>query len=174
MKLQILPVVAVGLALLAGGCSRRTDERVEHRHDIALALDFQSIDAKVPANATLETLLRRPEFSPELTGSLLQSIASVFNPRSLRANQDYRITLTLDGFFREFRYQIDADRLLRVVAQPIAGVLSAPPQLTAKVITLPKAIELAARESRSASARDCVLSPRRNISAALEMANIAN
>ena len=33
----------------------------------------------------------------------------------MRADQPYRITRTLDGLLREFEYQIDADRLLRVV-----------------------------------------------------------
>jgi len=175
MKLQLFPAVAVGIALAAAGCARATDERVEPRHDIALALDFESIDAKVPANATLETLLKRHEFSPELTGSLLQAITSVFNPRSLRANQDYRITRTLDGIFREFRYQIDADRLLRVVSRPIAGVLSAPPSLTAEVITLPKTMELAALrlEIGKGDSLIGVLEARgENIQLALEMANI--
>jgi murein DD-endopeptidase MepM/ murein hydrolase activator NlpD len=175
MKLQVFPVAAMGLALIAAGCGRASDGPVEPRQDIALALDFQSIEAKVPANATLETLLKRPEFSPELTGSLLQSITSVFNPRSLRANQDYRITLTLDGFFREFSYQIDADRLLRVVARPIAGVLSARPELTAEVITLPKTMELAALRveiGKGDSLIGVFESRGENVQLALELANI--
>ena len=163
----------VGLALLASACASPS-ERVSSRapRDIRLASDGQSVDARVPPNATLETLLRRHELSPDTTGSLLKAVNSVFNPRQLRANQEYRITRTLDGLFREFRYQIDADRLLRVIARPAAGDQ---PAFSAEVITIPKEFELAAMAGeigKGDSLIGVLEAAGENVQLALEMAAI--
>jgi murein DD-endopeptidase MepM/ murein hydrolase activator NlpD len=48
-------------------------------------------------------------------------VAGVFNPQDLRAEQAYQITRGLDGLFREFRYAIDADTLLRVAFRDRPG-----------------------------------------------------
>ncbi len=40
---------------------------------------------------------------------------TVFNPRQIRADRPYRLVLSLDGLLREFEYQIDSDRFLRIV-----------------------------------------------------------
>ncbi len=104
--------------------------------DIVLARDGQSVESRVPRNATLESLLRQQNLSVELTASLVDAVRGVFNPKDLRANNVFRITRTLDGLFREFRYHIDADRLLRVLAQP--GAEGAAPALSAEVLTLPR------------------------------------
>lgn len=71
----------------------------------------------VPPNATLETLLAR-EVPSELTSPIVESIRAVFNPRELRAGETYRVIRTFDGLFREFQYEINTDRLLRVVVRP--------------------------------------------------------
>jgi murein DD-endopeptidase MepM/ murein hydrolase activator NlpD len=110
------------------------------RTDIALGRDGQWVESRVPRNATLESLLRQQNLSVELTTSLVDAVRGVFNPRDLRANQMFRITRTMDGLFREFRYQIDADRLLRVLARPAAA--DAPANLSAEVVTLPRELEL--------------------------------
>jgi len=102
--------------------------------DIALPSETQTIDARVPADATLETLFRHHNFSTETTALLLQAVKSVFNPKELRANQGYRVTLTLDGLLREFSYRIDADRLLNV--HPAPGGTG----FAAEVVTLPKEV----------------------------------
>ncbi len=115
------------------------------RADILLGRDGQSVEARVPRNATLETLLRQQNLSVELTTSLVDAVRSVFNPKDLRANQVFRVTRTMDGLFREFRYQIDADRLLRVFARPPAS--SAHVELNAEVITLPREFEVTALEA---------------------------
>jgi murein DD-endopeptidase MepM/ murein hydrolase activator NlpD len=86
-------------------------------HDVALARDAVTIAARVPKNATLESLLRANAISADLTSSLISAVGGVFNPRGLRANQAYRLTRTLDGLFREFQYEIDASRFLRVVSR---------------------------------------------------------
>lgn len=115
------------------------------RADILLGRDGPSVEARVPRNATLETLLRQQNLSVELTASLVDAVRSVFNPKDLRANQVFRVTRTMDGLFREFRYQIDADRLLRVFAHPPAP--DAPVQLAAEVLTLPRDFEVTALEA---------------------------
>jgi murein DD-endopeptidase MepM/ murein hydrolase activator NlpD len=128
--------VAVYLAWRASGAAP-----VElPRTDIALGRDGQWVESRVPRNATLESLLRQQNLSVELTTSLVDAVRGVFNPRDLRANQMFRITRTMDGLFREFRYQIDADRLLRVLARPAAA--DAPANLSAEVVTLPRELEL--------------------------------
>jgi murein DD-endopeptidase MepM/ murein hydrolase activator NlpD len=171
--LTILTTGWVGLALLASACASPSELASNQApHDIRLASDGQSIDARVPPNATLETLLRRHELSPDTTGSLLKAVSSVFNPRQLRANQEYRITRTLDGLFREFRYQIDADRLLRVIARPAAGDA---PAFRAEVITIPKEFELdamAGEIGKGDSLIGVLEAAGENVQLALEMAAI--
>jgi murein DD-endopeptidase MepM/ murein hydrolase activator NlpD len=134
-----------------------------------LPIDGQSIDARVPPNATFETLLRRQNLPAETTMALVQAVAGVFDPRNLRADQHYRVTRTLDGIFREFRYQIDADRLLRVRAA------SGESALTAEVITLPKEIEVEAlvvEIGQGESLVGVLEAQGENVQLALELANI--
>jgi murein DD-endopeptidase MepM/ murein hydrolase activator NlpD len=116
--------------------------------DVALVRDIDAIEGRVPRNGTLETILRQHEFPMELTAALAEAMKGVFNPRDLRAEQAYRLTRSLDGFFREFSYQIDTDRLLRIVARHgDRGVSSGAPATPARafdveVISLPKDVEL--------------------------------
>jgi murein DD-endopeptidase MepM/ murein hydrolase activator NlpD len=132
----------MGLVALAGACQTNPDNSTPppSRVDVALAIDQQSVEARVPRNATLETLLRAHNLPADVTASLVTSVRTVFNPRELRADRPYRIVSTLDGIFREFRYQIDADRLLRVVA--LASDAGGGPAIDAEVVTLPKDLEL--------------------------------
>jgi len=167
---------AVGICLVAAACDSQPSvtSATAGARDILLAVDAKSIDAKVPPNATLEMLLRRHELSPDITGSLLEAVSAVFNPKQLRAHQDYRITHTLDGLFREFRYQIDADRLLRVIARPVTGAAEAA-AFTAEVITLPKVFELdalAGEIGRGESLIGVLEETGENVQLALEMATI--
>lgn len=172
MKRAIVFAVLVALA----ACGR--DEQAttpKLARDIFLGPDGQSIDAVVPRNATLETLLRQHELPADTMGSLMQAVASVFNPKSLRANQQYRITRTLDGIFREFQYQIDADRLLRVVATRALSTPDAAPEFTAEVIELPKTYELTAIAvdiEKGGSLIGALEAKGENVQLALEMAKI--
>jgi murein DD-endopeptidase MepM/ murein hydrolase activator NlpD len=144
---------AMTFLILAAGCSVPPAPVSESRpaaRDILLALDVSAVDGRVPANATLESLLRNHEFSAEFTAGVVSAVRGVFNPRELRADQAYRLTKSLDGLFREFRYQIDADRLLRVAARRGDGAGTAGdaastgtiPAFEVEVISLPKDIEL--------------------------------
>ena len=155
--------------LISGACAASPDATAPARKDIVLPMDGQSIDGTVPPNATLEVLLRRHELPSETVGSLLTAIRNVFDPRDLRARQSYRITRTLDGLFREFRYQIDADRLLSVT---LRGGETTP---KAEVITLPKEFVTEAMTVEIGKGQSLVgvLEARdENVQLALELANI--
>jgi murein DD-endopeptidase MepM/ murein hydrolase activator NlpD len=103
--------------------------------DVRLALEATTIESVVPRNATLEELLRKHNLSPDLTTSLVDAVRTVFNPRQLRADRPYRVTHTLNGVFREFEYQIDTSRFLRVVANALLD--GGPSEVAAEVVTYP-------------------------------------
>lgn len=93
----------------------------------------------VPRNATFAGLLRQQQLAPELADSVVDAMRSVFDPRHLRANQTYWVTHTLDGLFREFRYQINADELLRVVLRTgDEAAHGTTPNFNVEVVKLPK------------------------------------
>src|SRR6185295_19274141 len=72
----------------------------------------------------------------DLSHSIVKAVRGVFNPRDLRADQPYRIVRSLDGIFREFRYDIDANSLLRVVFRDRPGDSSS--SLDVAVVPVPK------------------------------------
>ena len=117
--------------------SGRPDAAARHQ-DVRLAAEDQTVEARVPRNATLESLLRQNNLPMELTAPLIDAVRGVYNPREIRADRTYQITRTLDGLFREFSYQIDTDRLLRVVRRADAVT----PAFSAEVVPLPKDVEL--------------------------------
>jgi murein DD-endopeptidase MepM/ murein hydrolase activator NlpD len=134
------------LALLAFGlvpvvaCHSAADENVRRMsEDVRLVADAVTTRAVVPRNATFESLLRQQQMAPEMAASVVDAVRGVFNPRHLKADQSYWVTHTLDGLFREFRYQINPDELLRVVFQTEAGVDHAStPNFNVEVVKLPK------------------------------------
>lgn len=83
--------------------------------DVFLPPETETIQALVPRHATLDSLLRAHRFAPELVHSAVASAAAVFDPRHLRADRPYRLVRSLDGWLREFVYEIDADRFLRII-----------------------------------------------------------
>jgi murein DD-endopeptidase MepM/ murein hydrolase activator NlpD len=83
--------------------------------DVFLRPEAEVIEARVPARATLDGLLRQHQLPTELVQAAVESARTVFNPRMLKADQPYRLVRSLDGLLREFVYEIDADRLLRIV-----------------------------------------------------------
>ena len=99
---------------------------------------MQTISAKVPRNATLDSLLRQHELAVEFVDAAVKSAATVFNPRALRAERPYRLVRSLDGVLREFEYQIDADNFLRIFNPDHRR----PGQLTATVVPIEKEVEV--------------------------------
>src|SRR4051812_1942571 len=101
------PFLLVCLAALAVACvDRPTPAPVRHA-DVPLRADSQTIEALVPRHATLASLLRQSRVPAALVDATVEAARSVFDLRRLRADRPYRLVLTLDGFLREFEYQID-------------------------------------------------------------------
>ena len=119
----------------ASGCARpEPPARSIVRHDIQLPLDAQTIEARVPRHATLDGLLREHKLPAALVEAAVASTRAVFDPRHIRANRPYKIVVSLDGWLREFEYEIDADRFLRIVSRN----RSEPAVLDAEVIPYKK------------------------------------
>ena len=106
-------------ALLAVACSSQqpVGRAVSPVVDVVLKAEHAVIERTVPRNATLDSLLRQNQLSAELVDAVVRSATSVFNPRQLRAGRPYRLVLSFDGFLREFEYEIDADRFLRIISR---------------------------------------------------------
>ena len=133
----VAALVALNAVLLAAGCVGRQGDTPPPRRahaDIVLPVETQTIEALVPRQATLETILRQHELSAPLVQAAIESTRAVFNPRQLRADRPYRLVMSFDGFLREFEYQIDADRFLRIVNRD----RSAPEKLDAEVLLYEK------------------------------------
>jgi murein DD-endopeptidase MepM/ murein hydrolase activator NlpD len=85
--------------------------------DTNLPLEIRIIEALVPTHATLETLLRDNALPATFVQAAIESARPVFDPRHLRAERPYRLVLSVDGLLKEFEYQIDTDKFLRIVSR---------------------------------------------------------
>jgi len=117
-------ICAALAAALVTGCAQRHDDAPRRHADVLLAVENQIVESRVPARATLDRLLRDNHLQSDLVNAAVQAARGVFDPRELRADQPYKLVLSLDGLLREFEVQLDADRFLRIVnrdrAQPAA------------------------------------------------------
>ena len=130
-------IALAAAALLAAACARQEPAPVARlRADVALPVETQVIEALVPRQATLESLLLDHQLPLELVHAAIDSARVVFNPRQLRAERPYRLVLSVDGLLREFEYQIDTDRFLRIVNRD----RSTPDKLDAEVLPYDKDI----------------------------------
>lgn len=103
--------------------------------DTRLKTEIETIEARVPRNATLHSLLTR-HLPEDLAGTVAAATRNVFDPRQLRADNPYRLVRTIgDNLLREFELQIDADRFLRVVMRTDDGGGNVP---TAEVVPYKK------------------------------------
>jgi murein DD-endopeptidase MepM/ murein hydrolase activator NlpD len=126
--MQHLRLSLLGLLLCTGvaACSERpaappAGQPAPARADVRLGVDLETIESRVPRNATLHSLLTR-HIPADLAGSVAAAAIGVFNPRELRADNPYRLVRSIsDGILREFELQIDADRFLRVVMRQEDG-----------------------------------------------------
>jgi murein DD-endopeptidase MepM/ murein hydrolase activator NlpD len=112
MSRQFIVLLGV-VALAAGGCAPEPQAR-KAMPDLLLPAEVETITARVPRNATLDSLLRQHELAVGLVEAAVKSATGVFNPRNLRAERPYRLVRSFDGVLREFEYQIDADNFLRI------------------------------------------------------------
>lgn len=136
---RILPAVAIA-AVGVAGCSRDVPAPppAAVRADVTLPVETRIIESIVPRHATLESLLREHQLPQHMVQAAIDSARAVFNPRQLRATRPYRLVLSFDGFLREFEYQIDADRFLRIINRD----RSAPDRLDAEIVPYDKDIEV--------------------------------
>lgn len=84
----------------------------------------------MPRNATLDSLLRQHQLPAVLVHAAIESTRAVFDPRQIRSDRQYRLVRTVDGLLREFEYQIDNDRFLRIISRDS----SEPAALDAEVV----------------------------------------
>jgi murein DD-endopeptidase MepM/ murein hydrolase activator NlpD len=134
-RFRVLPLLAAVVFLASCQASSHLETARADQGDVSLEPDAVTFEAVVPPNATLEGLLQQ-QLSAELSQSVVEAVRAVFNPRELRADRQYSIVRGLDGLFREFRYDIDADNLLRVVFRREPGDVAA--ELEVEVVPVPK------------------------------------
>jgi murein DD-endopeptidase MepM/ murein hydrolase activator NlpD len=109
------------MAVTATACRQPAQQRRSaHSRDIVLPRELTTVASQVPANATLPEILATHRIRPEHGTKFLQALTGVFDVRDLKAHHPYQIELTLDGWLRAFRYQIDTDRFLQVTVPPAA------------------------------------------------------
>jgi murein DD-endopeptidase MepM/ murein hydrolase activator NlpD len=137
----LIRVSAIALAGVLSACGARPDaplpaETTRHSlaHDIVLAPDTTVVSAKVAAGATLVSILKMHDVVASDVAALVQRTASVFDQRKVRAHQPYRLVKTPEGLLRRFDYEIDRDRVLRVVRHD----LRPDADLVADVVPIPK------------------------------------
>jgi len=138
MSRQFIALFGVA-ALVTGGCAAEPPVR-RAMPDLVLPAEVETITARVPRNATLDSLLRQHELAVELVDAAVKSATTVFNPRHLRAERPYRLVRSFDGVLREFEYQIDADNFLRIFNPDHRR----PGTLTAEVVPIEKDVDVAA------------------------------
>jgi len=98
--------------------------------DIALASDTLVVSARIAAGATLASMLHAQHLAADDAAELISRTAAVFDLRKVRANQPYRLETRASGALRQFDYEIDGDRFLRVIRSSDA--------LEAAVLPIPK------------------------------------
>jgi murein DD-endopeptidase MepM/ murein hydrolase activator NlpD len=134
----------VGGALLAASCAPATPARPAARADVYLPRETETIEALVPRHATLDSLLRGSRLQEPFVIEAVAAARAVFDPRHIRAGRPYRLVRSLDGFLREFKYQIDADRFLHIVSSDRAR----PEMMDAKVLAYEKETAIVAIDAR--------------------------
>lgn len=137
------PFVSAGAGLLLAACAP-PEPATRAAPDVYLPRESETIVAKVPRHATLDSLLRAHRLQERFVVDAVAAARDVFDPRQLRADRPYRLVRSLDGLLREFEYQIDADRFLRIVNLDRAR----PAVLDAQVLRYDKRVELIAIDAR--------------------------
>ena len=131
-------------SLLLASCVRVEPERRRPAADVYLPRETETIESTVPRHATLDSLLRAHHLQEQLIAEAVAVARDVFDPRRLRADQPYRLERSFDGLLREFEYEIDADRFLRIISRDRAR----PDALDAQVVAYDKQTAIAAIDAR--------------------------
>jgi murein DD-endopeptidase MepM/ murein hydrolase activator NlpD len=105
--------------LICCACARDVaDPKRRRLTDIFLRPDTATVKDRVPQHATLATLLRDLEMRADQIPTIVQKTTAVFDPRRLHAGNAFHLVRTTDGLLRDFQYEIDTDRYLRLAATP--------------------------------------------------------
>ena len=145
MMRRQLPGCVLGIAVFLAACAREAPPPVtERRPDIELKRETVTVEARVPRSATLDGLLRQAQLSTDMVQAAIDAARGVFDPRDLRTDRPYRLVRTIDGLLREFEYQIDADRFLRIISHK----REQPDVLVAEVLPYDKQLAVAAVRGR--------------------------
>ena len=134
-------VFLIAGVVLAAACRQETvppPPQAAHLSDIELKPETETIKGVVPRHATLDGLFREQALAEPFVIAAIEAAKTVFNPRQLHSDRPYRLVRSLDGMLREFEYQIDADRFLRIVARD----RSRPTELNAEVVPYEKQVEV--------------------------------
>jgi murein DD-endopeptidase MepM/ murein hydrolase activator NlpD len=158
--------------LVLAACARSQPAPTQVRADVHLPRESETIEATVPRHATLDSLLRAHRLQEQLVVQAVNVARAVFDPRHLRADRRYRLVRSLDGLLREFEYQIDTDRFLRIVNPD----RTRPEVLDAKVLPYDKQTEIVAIDARIDRERSSLIGAidraGETIALALELADI--
>ena len=83
--------------------------------DIYLEPDSRVITGVVPRRSTLASLFTDHGLGSRLGARLIETIRPVFDPRRIRAGNQYSFVIADDGLLRRFEYHIDNDHFLQAV-----------------------------------------------------------
>jgi murein DD-endopeptidase MepM/ murein hydrolase activator NlpD len=108
--------------------------------DRPLLPDTETIEARIPRNATLDRLLRGHALREEVVTAMVSAAAGALDLRDMQADHAYRLVRTVDGLLRLFEYEIDSDKFLRIVSPD----RNRPEALEVDVIPYQKRVELTA------------------------------
>jgi murein DD-endopeptidase MepM/ murein hydrolase activator NlpD len=136
-------ILLIAGAVSLAGCDRPEPVRPS-RGDVTLPRETETIQAMIPRHATLDSLLRANALSEDLVVRAVTAARLVFDPRHLRAGQPYRLVRSFDGLLREFVYEIDTNRFLRIASTDAAH----PQELDAEVLPFDKDTGIAAIDAR--------------------------
>jgi murein DD-endopeptidase MepM/ murein hydrolase activator NlpD len=107
-------------SLLAFSCAPSVPPPAQavRRPDVFIPPDTATVRDRVPPRATLATLLRDLEMRADVIPAIIEKTKGVFDARQLRAGNAFELVRTTDGLLRDFQYEIDLDRYLRLQATP--------------------------------------------------------
>ncbi len=144
-----LRLCTVALALALAACATEPEAPARSRAaDIPLVPDTHTVRGELPVRSTLSSLMRAQLGDEGIAQRVVAAAGRVLDLRRLRAGQPFTLVRSLDGRIREFLYEIDGDRLLKISGRP-DGALDAhvvPIEKTREDATLAAAID---RESPS-------------------------
>lgn len=133
--------LALSAVMLTAGCSQQPAPQASATALAAVRVQEQAtrlIEARVPRNATLASLLRAHQVSDDIVNHFVETAKKSFDLRRIRADRPYRLQVGLDGAIREFTYQIDADKFLKVVGGDDKAAPDALPNYDVRVVPYEK------------------------------------